>query len=95
MAKRTIFQVAGYKDEVLGEFASNSPRGRHEEWDSIGGNSVHRMTTEVGQQASCDNDDEGVKMLMQEPRSDVDLVSCLGCSTKQTISSHSFQAQLD
>ena len=74
MAKRTIFQVAGYKDEVLGEFASNSPRGRHEEWDPIGGNNVHRTTTEVGQQASRDRDDEGVKMVMQEAQADVDLV---------------------
>ncbi|XP_030939934.1 uncharacterized protein LOC115964836 [Quercus lobata] len=32
--------LAGYEDEVQGEFASNSPRGRHEEWDLIGGNSA-------------------------------------------------------
>ena len=49
LAKRTVFQVAGYEDEVQGEFALNSPKLRHEEWDSIGGNSVHRTTTEVGQ----------------------------------------------
>uniref|UniRef100_A0A7N2MT23 DUF4283 domain-containing protein n=1 Tax=Quercus lobata TaxID=97700 RepID=A0A7N2MT23_QUELO len=95
------FEEANYfpgcklQDEVQGEFALNSPRGRHEEWDSIGGNSVHRTTTEVGQQASRGKDDEGVKMVMQEPQANVDLVSSLGYLTEQTVSSHSFQAQLD
>ena len=48
LVKRTVFWVASYEDEVQGEFASNSPKGRHEEWDSIRGNSVYRTTTEVG-----------------------------------------------
>ena len=34
-------------------------------------------------------------MVVQESRADVDLVSGLGGLTKQIISSHSFQAQLD
>lgn len=34
-------------------------------------------------------------MVMQEPRANVDLVMGLGCLTEQTVSSHSFQAQLD
>lgn len=53
------------------------------------------MTTKVGQQVSRDRDDEGVKMVMQEPQVDVDLVSGLGCLIEQTVSSYSFQAQLD
>lgn len=48
------------------------------------------MTTKVGQQASRDRDDEGVKMVMQEPWADVDLVSGLGCLIEQTVSLSSF-----
>ena len=40
LAKRIVVLVAGYEDEVQGEFVSNSPKGMHEEWDSIGVNIV-------------------------------------------------------
>lgn len=95
LAKRTVVWVAGYEDEVQGEFEPNSPVGKHGEWDSIGGNNALRTTNEVRQQASCDRDDEGVTMVMQEPRADGDLVSGLGCSTEPSVASYSFQAQLD
>lgn len=95
LAKRTVVQVVGYKDEVQGEFAPNSPTRKYGEWDLVEGSSALRTTNEVGQQASCDGDDKGVTMVMQEPRANGNLVSSLGYLTESNVASSSFQAQLD